>query len=382
MKSLLALVVLVTTAAHAESRVTIEKATVPFDDLVNLIRQEGRAPPAKVPANNAPITYSLPTVDVTGSIEDGVARLSLQLEVEVLANRWTMVPLLPESFAVSRAQVETPGSARGILVRDHGVALAAERAGRYVVSLSVEGTLEPVGGGQRLILPLREIAGGSARITLRGPTKVTGATTWKVRRSGSVTTAEAALGGPGLELIVPAAEERRSASGALEEMDAVTVISLGGNGVGRMRLQASPPESGVLEVQLPPKSRAWKVFVGSTPLPSAALKETTLRIPLKAAAVVEIAWTFEMPPMGIRGRYRVELPKLPMPIRDARWSAYLPNGLTYSETQAALAPSGSCSEDDSDAFTRLQPEGVCTHYARAVLDSGRAWIEGNYAQAL
>ncbi|MFL5318327.1 MAG: hypothetical protein ACJ790_01625 [Myxococcaceae bacterium] len=373
----------IASASFAQPHVTIEKATVPWDELVQLIREEGRAPPPvrTAPTNFAPVLYSLPSVDVSGEVEDGVARLTLVVTAEVLANRWTMVPLLPETFAVSRADVIAPGGSRGILVRDRGVSLAAERSGSYKIVLSVEGTLEQTPAGQRLSLPLREIAGGAAHLTLSGVTKVSGASAWKLKRTNGALVADAALGGPGLELIIPAQEQKRSSAGALEELDAITVVSLGGSGVGRMRLLATPAESGILDIELPERSRAWKVYVGSSPLPQSALAGRSLKIPLKTTTRIELAWTFDMPPMGIRGRYRVELPKLPMPVRGAQWAVYLPDGLTYSETQAALSPSGACTSD-SEALTPLQPEGSCAHYGRAVLDSGRAWIEGNYSQNL
>lgn len=90
-----------------------------------------------------------------------------------------------------------------------------------------------------------------------------------------------------------------------------------------------------------------------------------------------------MPPMGIRGKYRVELPKLPTPVRGAKWTVYLPEGLKYSERQAALAPLTSClGAQGTSAQTPLQPDGACFAFSRAVLDAGRAWVEGAYEQKL
>lgn len=385
MRGALLFLTLVAATAWGDSRVTIEKATVPWDELVRLIREEGRPAPVYVaPSRNAPVPWSLRSVDISGEVKDGIAELQLTIVAEVLDDRWTMVPLLPDTFAISDASVRGPYGRRGILVRNGGVALAAEGAGRYELTLSVEGTLDDMGEGQRLSLPLREIAFGAARINVPSVTKVSGASPWKLRRSGKTMIAEAALGGRGLELILPTRPARQSGAGALEDLTAVTVVSLGGSGVGRLRVSATPNESGVLEVELPKGARAWKVYVGNTPLPASFVRDaaSTLRIPLKTAAAVEIAWTFEMPPLGIRGRYRLELPKLPMPVRGARWSVYLPAGLTYSETQAALSPSPECHDDDDAALTTLEPSGVCAEYARAVLDSGRAWLEGHYSQAL
>lgn len=380
---------LIATAALAgKGNVTIEKATVPWDELVNLIRDEGHTPPSRLIVampDNAPLSYAVPVVEITGDIEGGMARLTLTMSVDVLNDRWTIVPVLPENFAIAKAALTSPHGRRGFLVRNNGVMLAAEGEGRYRAVLTVEGALEQTEAGARLSLPLREIASGSAKLTIAGAEKISGATRWKVRKLAGTMQAEAALGVRGLDLVLgEGGAVKHASAGALEELEAMTVVSLGGSGVGRMRLVATPAD-GALEVELPPNSRLWRVYVGNAALSVTSLpqKNGVVRIPLSRTSPVEVAWTFDMPPMGIKGRYRVELPKLPTPVRGAKWTVYLPTGLKYSERQAALAPLTSClGAQGTTAQTPLTPDGDCFAFSRAVLDAGRAWVEGVYEQKL
>ncbi len=346
-------------------------------ELERLLEREGAAPP---PARSPPRAYALPSMNVTGDLEDGRADLQITVEVQVLADRWTVAPLLPEWLAVRSADVTAPDGRRGLLVRERGgVAFVAEGAGHYEVAIEAEGAPP---GGDLLIAP-PGLAGGRARLRVHGAERVAGRTAWRVSTASSgALEADAALGAAGLELKLDAPERTDEAGAALDDLEAVTVLSLGGTGVTRLTVNATADESGELIVQLPPGAHLWKAYVGGAALaPASVARKNEVHLPLKRAARVELAYTFDAPPIGIRGRYHVELPRLPVPVRDARWELWLPEGFAYGAAQAALAPA-SCGGGKARARTPITPQGRCFGYARAVLEPGRPYIEGIYDQPL
>ncbi len=370
------------TAAHADSRVTIERATVPWNELERLLRREGAAPPPRA----APRAFSVPSLEVSGEVDGGHAQLQITVDVEVLADHWTVAPLLPPSLAVAHATVTPPEGRRGLLVRDPGgVSLAADGAGRYHVELEVEGALDH----GRLQLSPNGLAGGRARLIVRGADTITGRTPWRSSPGpdGSLM-AEAALGPFGLDLNVAVAPPyaHNEAGASVEELDAITVLSLGGSGVTRLLFSAVADESGLLELALPRSARLWRVYVSGAALSVASVtRGDTIRLPLKHPAKVELAFTFDAPPLGIRGRYHLELPRLPVPVRGARWEVWLPSGLRYGAPQAALSPTA-CSATTILAGARprtpIAPVGTCIGLERSVLEPGRAYVEGSYDQPL
>ena len=361
--------------------VTIEKATVPWSELERLMRREGQPLPAP-PKAGAPTAWSM-TGEVNGEIGGGSARLRIHAEISVLADRWVVAPLLPESLAVSSAQVEAPDGRRGLLVRSSdGVALAADGVGRYELDLEAEGPLETVGTGSRLLWAPPGLAGGRARLEVHGGERIAGRSAWRLERGAhGVVVAQAALGAGGLELLLQGPDARGEASATLEELRALTVLSLGGSGVTRLTVRAIAAE-GELTVVLPQGAKLWKAYVGSTALKASSVSHgASVTFPVRGSAEIELAYTFDSQPMGIRGHWRVEMPRLPVTVRDARWEVWLPSGLKYHETQAALSQSR-CSDEPGRARTTLDTQGSCNGFARAVLEPGRAYVEGLYEQPL
>ncbi|MBI5545052.1 MAG: hypothetical protein HY901_14265 [Deltaproteobacteria bacterium] len=361
--------------------ITIEKATVPWSELERLFRREGRPVP-EAPRGAAPTAWSM-TAQVDGRIQEGRARLAIHLEISVLADRWVVAPLLPEHLAVSSAQVDVPKDRRGLLVRSvEGIAFAADGLGRYQLDLEVEGPLEVAGSSTRLAWFPPGLAGGKARIEVPGLERIAGRTGWSIERGpGGRTTALAALGASGLELLLPGAAERTEAGATLEELRALTVVSLGGAGVTRLTVRVLASE-GELTLVLPQGARLWKAYVGGRALKASTVAQgTTVKVPVRGNAQVELAYTFDGQAMGIRGRFRVELPRLPVTVRDARWEVWLPAGLTYRETQAAMGPTA-CRNDWERTRTPLETQGACSGFSRAVLEPGRAYVEGHYEQPL
>jgi hypothetical protein len=183
--------------------------------------------------------------------------------------------------------------------------------------------------------------------------------------------------------VVAEAEAPTEAEGSLDGLVALSVVSLGGSGVTRLTFHATPSGSGELELKLPRGARLWKVFVNARPLdPARVASGERVRLGISGPAQVELAYTFSLPPLGLRGRYRVELPQLPVPVREASWQLWLPEGLQYGETQAALGQLPGCVGDPTPARTPLTGAGRCLAFSRPVLDPGAAYVEGAYAQPL
>jgi hypothetical protein len=195
--------------------------------------------------------------------------------------------------------------------------------------------------------------------------------------------AEAALGPFGLDLRVAESAPASEAGATLEDLDAITVFSLGGSGVTRMQLQATADESGFVELALPKGARPWRIYVAGSAVPVAAvIHGEAIRLPVKHRSLIEFAFTFEAPPMGIRGRYHLELPRLPVPVRGAHWDVWLPSGLSYGAPQAAMSSSSCNITPPQHPRTPITPVGTCVGLQRPVLEPGRAYIEGKYDQPL
>ena len=364
-------------SALAETRATVE-TTLSWKELEKLLARDGER--AERPSPNAPRAFALSRATVNGSVDGARCSLELDLDVDVLADGWVVVPLLPPKLDIASSRIN--GEGRAMLVRDAtGIALVAHGAGRYAVNLSIEGALEKVTNGHRLRIALPGLTGGTASLLLReGEPSGSG---WKAQPLPDGTSRiEAVLGSNGLELDVQSAAPHREASDTLEGLEARTVLSLSGSGVARMKLQATPGESGALELTLPKGAQLWKAYVDGVPLePNAIARANQLHLPLKHASHVELAYTFSVPPLGIRGRYHVELPRFSAPVRGASWQLFLPDGLAYSELQSSLAPQPACEVDDAAARIALPGQGPCVALQRAVLE-GAAYAEGSYAQAL
>jgi hypothetical protein len=364
-------------SAWANEGVTIERATVPWSELERLLRREGAPPPPRA----APRAYAVPSLEVTGEIDSPRAQLAITLDVEILADRWTLAPLLPARLSVARATVNSPEGRRGLLVRDPGgVSLAADGPGRYHIELEAEGTLDH----GRLAVAPPGLSGGRTRLIVRGADSIAGRTAFRTSPGpDGALVAEAALGPYGLDLQLAGAPPTASEAGTtVEDLEAITVLSLGGGGVTRLLFQAGA-EDGFLELALPPGARLWRVYAAGAALPVTSVAHgETIRLPLKKPSRIELAFTFEAPPLGIRGRYHLELPRLPVPVRGARWQVWLPSGLRYGAPQAAMstarcdgAPPGS-----ARPRTPIAPVGSCFGFERPVLEPGRAYVEGTYDQ--
>ena len=378
MKRWLALLLLGAGSASAEPTVVIEKATVPWAELERLLRSQ-RATVVR-PRPSAPLSYALSGFVVSGRVEREVARLELKTELQLLGDQWIEAPLLPGAAAIASAEVQGLGPGAGVITRrDEVVAFVGRGPGTARIHLCFELALRPEPGGLRLSIAPLGLSSGRASLELAEDFgEVGGATRWRPV-AGRRSSIEAVLGRDGLSLLLGAREVGGSVAESLEELEAVSSVTLGGSGVTRVRLRATPDARGGIELLLPEGSTAWRLFVGARAIPVAQVSDGRyVRVPLRGESPVELVYTFTGEGLGIRGRYRAELPKLRQPVRSAAWDLWLPTGLKYGATQASLGARAGCGQ--LRGKVEIEAQGECHGFAKPVLGAGAAYVEIDYDQ--
>jgi hypothetical protein len=379
-----AVLVLSLLSAAGPDGVVIERATISWSELERLLKREGAVAPK--PSPRAPLAHSISRMEVSGEIHGARAELQVSYEVEVLAKGWTLVPLIPRNFAVSSASVTS--SQRGILVRDAaGVSLAAKGEGQYRVEVRLEGTISADKHSLHLVLAPPGLASGHASIVLDRPGEVSGKTRWRAKDTGDFgTTHESALGAEGIDLVFrPASEsETHEAGAALENLRAVTIVSLGGRGTTKLTVMATPGERKIFEAVLPESAKLFRAAAGKEGFaPDKVRKGNIVRLPLTQKSRVELAYTFETTRMGVRGEWHVDLPKLSAEAQGASWDVWLPQGLEYHSGQSSMAKKSSCTIDQVDpSFSSNDRAGLCFGFAMPVLAPVAPYAEGVYRQKL
>ncbi len=336
-------------------------------------------------AHRSPGAYSISYLDLKGEIEGRRARLQLKLQVESLDEGWTIIPLLPSQIAIANATVEHSPKQRAALIRESGhTALAVAGAGRYAVHLQVETSLRSTPAGLRLTLPADHIVAGRARLKLQGQRRIGGATGWRIRKREGGFSVEGAVGAQGVDLLLRRAKTPPAPSAGLllRDLDAVTVVELGGRGVTRITVQVRPGREPV-RFRLPAGATLWRAYLGGKrPSTERISSGQEVVLSMKRPATVELAYTFAAPRLGIRGRYRLGLVQLPAVVQNARWELWLPQGLRYEALQASLQRSECAQVRSGEAKTTLALKGTCFAFTRTVLPPTAAYITGRYAQPL
>ncbi|MBK6690453.1 MAG: hypothetical protein IPG45_38655 [Deltaproteobacteria bacterium] len=361
-------------SAQADPKVVIERATVPWSELERLLRSEAVARPEP----QAPLPYALGHLELSGQVSLSRAQLGLSVEVQLLHEGWVEVPLLPEEVALSRIESSGLPPERMVWSRRSGqVVLVARGPGKVQVDLQFEMPLRPGRGGSQLHLSPLGLTTGRARLEVGDrASSIGGATRWRRIGGGRV---EATLGADGIDLTFGDPEGPAPLANSLESLEAVTHLTLAGSGATRVRLRATPDERGVLSLRLPVGASAWRLWVGSKPVPVATVSDgPELLIPLPAERTVELVYTFVGDGLGIRGQLRLELPEFRAPIRGAGWDLWLPDGLRYSGVQAALGPADEC--HGFRGKVPIEAQGSCRAFARPVLGLGVAYVELSYDQ--
>lgn len=394
-------------AARAEdaSKVKVSVAVeqeVPWTTIETVFGKASSRPAHKAAS---PTTYTVENVTVEGTVDEARAEVSLDAEVHVLERGWVLVPLLPGTFSVSKAEMQAidgSGSSKTALVRrDGSVALLFGAAGRYRVRLRAEGAMSKMKSGLGLRFLDGIVSSGRASFEVRSARRVEGHTRWRIeagRGPDAGVRVSAVLGRDGIDLVLkPAvegededADKSAAVESSLEDLEALSVITLGGRGLTVVRLTVTPNPQGVLDVELPAGARVWRVLVGKKSRSLEAVASgARLRIPLarRRAARVEIAYTFDAPRIGLRGRFHVDLPRFPVAIRKAEWIVGLPSGLRYEDVQASIAASGRCRAAadpgrDLAQFSDALAQSVVYCFESAMLDPSPNYFEGRYLQAL
>jgi hypothetical protein len=244
------LLLLWTGSASADPTVVIEKATVPWAELERLLRSQHAT--VVRPRPSAPLSYALGGFVVTGRVEREVARLELETEIQLLGDQWIEAPLLPGTAAIASAEVQGLGPGAGLITRrEEVVAFIGRGPGTARIHLCFELALRPEPGGLRLTIAPLGLSAGRARIELAEDfEKVSGSTRWR-SVAGAPSIIEATLGRDGLSLLLGDRDNGGEVAESLEELEAVSSVTLGGSGVTRVRLRATPDARGVLELSLP-----------------------------------------------------------------------------------------------------------------------------------
>lgn len=378
MRGWLGLLLLWTGSASADPTVVIEKATVPWAELERLLRSQHAT--VVRPRPSAPLSYALGGFVVTGRVEREVARLELETEIQLLGDQWIEAPLLPGTAAIASAEVQGLGPGAGVITRrEQVVAFIGRGPGTARIHLCFELALRAEPGGMRLSIAPLGLSAGRARLELAEDfEKVGGSTRWRIV-AGAPSIIEATLGRDGLSLLLGDRDKGAAVAESLEELEAVSSVTLGGSGVTRVRLRATPDAKGVLELTLPEGATAWRLFVGPHAIPVAQVSDGRyLRVPLRGDSTVELVYTFSGEGLGIRGRYRAELPRLRQPVRSAAWDLWLPSGLRYGATQASLGARPGCGQFRGKV--QIEAEGECHGFAKPVLGAGAAYVEIDYDQ--
>jgi hypothetical protein len=171
------------------------------------------------------------------------------------------------------------------------------------------------------------------------------------------------------------------AGAALEELRAVTVVSLGGRGVTRISVLAKPGANRTFEAILPESAKLFKAWLGREGIaPETVQRGSQVKIPLERAARIELAYTFEASRLGVRGNWHVELPKLAVEAQSAAWDVWLPSGLEFQDTQSSMNVALRCTLGQDGGLTKIDSAGRCFGFSRPVLEPGVPYAEGAYRQ--
>lgn len=356
-------VALVLSSAPSVEIQTAPTAVVPWSELERLVRERGEAL-TRAGGRSAPVAHAVPRVDITGELTPASARLTFDIDLHLLEDGWRVIGLFPADAAVSRVRI-TGGD--GFLVRGkEQVSFVASHAGSY--QLEVDADLPLASSGDRRLLSWSpgDFTVGEASLRLSGVDLELPPGWTRQRADGDrAETASGPLGPRGLQLSLAAVEPLDV--GEPPELEATTDVSLSGAGSTELRIrQRGAP----LELTLPAGARVWRATRGRQALTALEGAGPSVRLP-QAAGDLRLSYTFRLEPMGLRGRYRVELPRFRRPLKHVSWEVRLPPGVEYQDVQSSL-DRGPCAADAS---------GPCQRLTVRLLE-GLGYLEGGYRQRL
>jgi hypothetical protein len=134
------------TAAQAAPKLPGTQVLIPFDQLQNLLKAQGAAEDAP------PVDYVFAPASYTATVTDGRVTYQAEVEIEVLAKRWTLAPL--GSVGTGVASVLVDGKPAQLVVRDETLHAIFSEPGKFKLQLAGEVPLTNRDGRQRLDLPL------------------------------------------------------------------------------------------------------------------------------------------------------------------------------------------------------------------------------------
>ncbi len=157
--TLLALFALFVPAAFAQTETSgqVELPLAVYNRLVETARD---------PETPAPAGFALGSAKVTVTVDDGAARVGVELTVDVLANEWVLIPVLPAGTAVETATVG--GAAVQLIASPGALAWATRQQGSHVMKLSYRLDAARSDAGLSLAVPLPRAASIGFAATLPG----------------------------------------------------------------------------------------------------------------------------------------------------------------------------------------------------------------------
>lgn len=116
----------------------------------------------------------------------------------------------------------------------------------------------------------------------------------------------------------------------------ISIVADDGQLMTQLRLEVRHNGRQLLEVQVPPASTVWSAFVAGQPVRPRE-RDGRLLLPLQgnsdpdAPVAVEVTFVGKAVFPRAGGRFRIESPRLDVPVKDARWDLFLPPEYDYSD---------------------------------------------------
>ena len=147
---------------------------------------------------------------------------------------------------------------------------------------------------------------------------------------------------PGWSLLADARrfEEAAVLQAIVDNARITTVVADDGQMMTEMNLEIRNNGRQHLEIELPPGAKPWSAFVAGQPL-RPSLRNGRLMLPLDRSTdtIVSVSLTYvaaERFP-HIKGDFTLASPKLDLPLKNARWTLYLPPDYTYEDFNGSMA---------------------------------------------
>ena len=182
----------------------------------------------------------------------------------------------------------------------------------------------------------------------------------------------------------------------VDVVDGVTLRTLEGKSVTRVRYFIRNNDRQFLMLKLPGQSRIWQAFLDGAPVKPAQKETGEILIPMKKSSAqgdalqafaIELGYTTEVGKLSLKGDLSNELPGIDLPVNYLRWSLYLPEYYEYSGFEGPLKQVEQWSNANADApFANPQIEipmqGKRFQFEKYLIVDETPYVKGKYGQYL